>query len=219
MNRKRSLRRLLPGVFALLFISSVGVGAAIMISKFMDAEPVKMERKIQTITLLTPPPPPPPPEVKPPEPEVKEEVKIDEPKPVEDMPEQASDEPPPGDDLGVDAEGGAGGDSFGLIGRKGGRGLLEGAGGPFAYYASQLQRQIEDALLNNKEVRKRSYSIVAKVWLQADGRVSRAKLASSTGSPEMDKQLIAGITDVSSLATAPPPDMPQPIWLRISSRL
>jgi protein TonB len=209
----------MPGLFALLFISSVGVGAAIMISKFMDGEPVKMERKIQTITLLTPPPPPPPPEVKPPEPEVKEEVKIDEPEPVEDMPEQASDEPPPGNDLGVDAEGGAGGDSFGLIGRKGGRGLLEGAGDRFTYYASQLQRQIEDALLDNKEVRKRAYSVVAKVWLQSDGRVSRAKLASSTGSPEMDKQLIAVITDVPSLAVAPPPDMPQPIRMRISSRL
>jgi protein TonB len=220
MNRKRPLRRFLPALFALLFISSVGVGAALMISKFMNAEPVKTERKTQTITLLTPPPPPPPPpEVKPPEPEVKEEVKIDEPSPEENMPDEPSDEPPPGDNLGLDAEGGAGGDSFGLIGRKGGRGLLDGAGGRFKYYASRLERQVENTLLDNKRVRRLSYSIVVRLWLRSDGHVARAELASSTGNHEVDNTLVDAITQVPPLAEAPPPDMPQPIRMRISSQL
>ncbi|HAZ42809.1 MAG TPA: TonB-dependent receptor, partial [Methylococcaceae bacterium] len=42
-------------------------------------------------------------------------------------PEQAE-EPPPGENLGVDADGAAGGDSFGLVGKKGGSGFLGGGG-------------------------------------------------------------------------------------------
>ena len=52
MRRKPAFRRYLPGFFALLFIASVGVGAALMIRKFMAAEPAKTERKIQTITVV-----------------------------------------------------------------------------------------------------------------------------------------------------------------------
>ena len=73
---------------------------------------------------------------KPPEPEpVKETQK------KEDIidPEQKNESPaapnadndntPAGDKLGLDAEGGAGNDAFGLVGKKGGRSLLAGGNG------------------------------------------------------------------------------------------
>ncbi|WP_052700215.1 hypothetical protein [Methylocucumis oryzae] len=86
--------------------------------------------------------PPPPPKVeKPPEPEVKNEVEQPEPEPEEPLPDVA-DEPPPGD-LGLDAEGTAGSDGFGLAARKGGRGLLGGGGGgdPYAWYGGLIKKR------------------------------------------------------------------------------
>lgn len=210
-----SLKRHAPKIVGTLVVALVGVVMVYVVQDFL-ATPAGPPKRAQQITLLTPPPPPPPQE-KPPEPEVKEEAKLEEP-PVEDLPEEASDEPPPGADLGVDADGGAGGDGFGLIGRKGGRGLLDG-GGPFSYYASQLQRQIEDSLLAEEGVRKKAYSIVARIWLRPDGRVLRAELVSSTGNSTVDATLVKAITTAQAVPQAPPADMPQPIRMRISSRL
>jgi hypothetical protein len=213
------LRRVLPGLFALLFIASVGVGAAIMIGKFMDAEPVKVERKIQTITVLAPPPPPPKIEQKPPEPEIEQEkVQIPEPETLDELPEEASEEPAAGD-LGLDAEGGAGTDSFGLIGRKGGRGLLAGAGDPLARFAGQVQKLIQQALYTDDAIRRHEYSVVLKVWVAFDGSIERTELAGSTGKPTVDERIEHAIADMPRLSAAPPPDLPMPIKLRITARL
>lgn len=215
-----SFKRHIPKIVGTLIVLGIAVIMVGVVKDFLNTPQQTVKKGPQQITLLTPPPPPPPPpEVKPPEPEVKEEVKIDEPQPVDDLPDQANDEPPPGSDLGVDAEGGAGGDGFGLIGRKGGRGLLSGSGNPFAYYGSQVQRKIEDALLDDKELRKRAYSVGVNVWVRSDGSILRAELAASTGSRDMDAKLIAAIMNAQSLAQAPPQDMPQPIRMRISSRM
>ena len=46
----------------------------------------------------------------------------------EDVPEAAN-EPPPGEALGLDAEGGAGGDGFGLAARRADADLLQSGGG------------------------------------------------------------------------------------------
>lgn len=211
-----SLKRHLPKIVGTLLVMVAGVVMIYVVRDFLTT-PAGPPRRAQQITLLTPPPPPPPQE-KPPEPEVKEEVKVEEP-PVDDLPDESSDEPPPGEDLGVDAEGGAGGDGFGLIGRKGARGLLDGAGDPFTYYASQLQHRIEDSLSAEEGVRKKSYSIVVRIWLRPDGRVSRAELASSTGNPAIDATLVSAITTAQTSDQPPPADMPQPIRMRISSRL
>jgi protein TonB len=218
MSGQLHWRRILPAVFGLLFISSVGIGAAVLIGHFMDGEPVKVERKIQNITLLAPPPPPPPVE-KPPEPEVQQEkVEIPEPEVPQDLPDQPSDEPP-AQDLGLDAEGGAGSDSFGLVGRKGGRGLLGGAGSPEARFAGQVQKEIQQALYRDDSLRQQAYSIVLKVWVAFDGTIQRTDLDGSTGFRNVDDRIASAIADLPKLADAPPPDMPMPIRLRITARL
>ena len=211
------LKRQVPRIIGTLVVAAVGVFMIRFVQDFLDTPAPPPKKTPQIVTLIQPPPPPPPQE-KPPEPEVQEDVKIEEPEPVEDLPEEASDEPPPGEDLGVDAEGGAGGDGFGLIGRKGGRGLLSG-GDPFVVYATRLQKSIEDLLTNDAEARRKAYSVVAKIWVDGRGRIERAELAGSTGNQDMDAVLERNLNALPPLAEAPPADMPQPIRLRISSRM
>lgn len=211
------LKKYVPRIVGVALVVTAGALVTLAIQNFLDDKPSRPKQKIQKITLLKPPPPPPPPKVEPP-PEMKDKVEVPEPEEPEPLPEVA-DEPPPGEPLGMDAEGSGAGDSFGLVGRKGGRGLLGGAGDPFVYYASQLQRRIEDALAEDDAVRRKAYSIVAGVWVGEDGRVLRAELRNSTGDRQMDQLLLATIERLPALAVAPPPDMPQPIRLRIRSTL
>lgn len=213
-----SLRTYLPRLIGVALVAGVGVAAVLLIQDFLDNKPDRPKRTVQQITLLKPPPPPPPKMEEPPEPEIQEEVKtpeLEEPEPLPDM----ADEPPPGETLGVDAEGSGAGDGFGLVGRKGGRGLLNGAGSPAMYYASQLQRRIEDVFAEHEELRRISYSLVAGIWVGRDGGITRVVLDGSTGDSRMDALLKDIIEQSQSLAVSPPPDMPQPVRLRISSTL
>lgn len=207
----------LPKLLGTLVVAGVGVGVISLINNFMNAEPPSPKKQVQKITLVKPPPPPPPPKIeRPPEPEIKEEVDLPEPDELEDLPDQA-DQPPAGDLLGLDAEGGAGGDAFGLVGRKGGRGLL--SGDPYLVYASQLQRRIEDALLDHEAIRRKDYTAVAWIWIGRDGSIQRAEIAGSSGDRIIDDKLADLINNLHTLAEAPPEGMQQPIKLRISSRL
>lgn len=214
------LRRHIPKILGTLVVVGVAVVVILFMRDFQNTPATTPKKGPQQITLLAPPPPPKL-EEKPPEPEVKpeEEVVLEEPQSLDDLPEEATDEPPAGADLGVDAEGGAGGDSFGLIGRKGGRGLLAGAGDPFVVYASRLQKSIEDRLSGDADARRQAYSVVAKIWVARSGRIERAELAGSTGNQAVDATLERTLNALPPLAEAPPLDMPQPIRLRIISRL
>ncbi len=212
-----SLRKYAPRIAGVLLVVAVVAIVVVSIQNFLDDKPVHSKKKIQQITLLKPPPPPPPPKVTP-QPEVKDEVKVDKPKEPEPLPD-VPDEPPPAESLGVDAEGNGAGDSFGLIGRKGGKGLLNGAGSPAMYYASQLQRRIEDVFSDHEEMRHKAYSVVAGIWISKDGHIERVELKGSTGNGEMDAALKQIIRQIQALAVSPPPDMPQPVRLRISSTL
>jgi len=210
----------LPKISAVVFVIVVTIGASLFINNFMEANKNVPKKKVQQITLVKPPPPPPPPPKieKPPEQEVRqEEVDIPEPEAMEEIPDIA-DAPPVGDLLGLDAEGGAGSDGFGLIGRKGGRGLLGGAGDPNVVYASKLQHEIENALAQIDELRSFAYSIRADIWVDTMGQVSKVVLVTSTGRKEMDKKLIAVIENVSLLDSVPESLM-QPIKYRLSSRI
>lgn len=184
----------------------------------MSSKPSK-PMKLQQITLIRPPPPPPkPPEEKPPEPKVKDEVKIDEPQPT---PEQTADAPPPGADLGVDADGTSGSDGFGLVGRKGGRDLLAGAGGKYAGYSIPVAQQINEQI--SEYMRKHrlafNYRIQVRIWIAKDGHVEKFELNGSTGNTDTDSSIKQALAGLASVKERPPEDMPQPIKLRLTSRL
>lgn len=207
----------LPKILGSGIVIAAGLAMVWMISEFSGQEQGKPKKKVQQVTLLKPPPPPPPPPKveRPPEPEIQEQVDIPEPEALEDLPDMS--EPPPGDLLGLDADGAAGSDGFGLAARKGGRGLL--SGDPNVIYASELLRLIEDALLDQSHVRKKAYSVVAKVWVSPGGSIQRAELVRSTGHEEIDNRLVDLILGVQTMAKAPPEGIPQPIKLKITSRL
>jgi protein TonB len=173
--------------------------------------------KVQQITLVRPPPPPPPPpEEKPPEPEIKEEVKLDEPQPTPDEPQQV-DAPPPD---GI-AEGPAGGMATDIA-----RGVptLPGSGGgnPWAWYDAMVNDAVNSAfqaaLSREKALKNRNYKVIVKVWIDGSGQVTRAALVDSTGDARADEVLKEALNGMRALRDGPPADMPQPMKIRVTSR-
>jgi len=168
-------------------------------------------RQVQVVQIIRPPPPPPE-EPPPPPPE-----KVDEPLPQEQPEPSPSNDASPSEQLGLDAEGGAGGDAFGLAARKGGHDLVGTGGAVFAWYTQQLKDIIVDRFAADRELRAKRFSIVVRVWVGADGQVQNARLASSSGSREIDGAIEAALGRLGRLREPPPIEMPQPISLRIVS--
>ena len=215
---KQRLRRYVP----LLAITGGVVGVVAVIAWLLISaigEPVKPTKKaIQQVQIIRPPPPPPKVEETPPEPELEEEVEIEEPEDVADVPDL--DQPPLGDQLGLDAEGVAGGDAFGLLARRGGRDLLAGGGQDrFAWYAGILRSELGERLGEERKIRQSRYNVVVRLWIADDGRLERLELASSTGDRALDRDLVAALEAIPRISEAPPADLPQPVRLRIVSRI
>lgn len=218
-ERNRWLKR--AGI-ALGLVVAIALVVAVIRNLMTDSGPRK-KTVVHQISLLKPPPPPPPkPEQKPPEPQIKkEEVKLPEPdKPPDPQPAQA--EPPPGPDLGVDAQGAGTGDSFGLVGKPGGKDITTigggGGGNRFTWYAGIVQAEIQKILARHAELRGKEYRVVVRVWLAADGRVERAELSESSGKPDTDAVIRQSLTEMKPLPEKPPAEMPQPMRLRLTSR-
>jgi protein TonB len=208
------------GVGLLAFAGLVAWGA---LSLMASGKPAK-KQVVQIALLKPPPPPPPPPEIKPPEPEVhKEEVKMPEPEP-EPQPAQ-QDAPPPGEQLGLDAEGGGGNDGFGLAARKGGTDItrLGGAEGglgrdKLAWFAGMVQSHLQAYFSRNEKLRTADYRIVLRVWFAKDGRIERFELVDSTGNATLDGSIRLAMDSMPPLRQPVPTDIPQPVKLRVTSR-
>ncbi|RRJ95713.1 hypothetical protein Ga0100231_016900 [Opitutaceae bacterium TAV4] len=157
-----------------------------------------------------------------------EPISPDEEKPAP-APETAVDQTPPGETMGSNIQGNGPPDGFGLVGRGGGG--IVGLGGTgsdgggqraasrWGWYGSQVQKQIHDALLDNKKTRNASdVRLVVRLWPDTAGRITHAELARSTGDSALDsaiqKEVLTGLT----LAEPPPADMPLPIVLRITGK-
>lgn len=203
----RAYLRFLPmtgvGVLSLL-----AIGMVLIVKDMMQKSPVSPPRA-QMVTLLVPPPPK---MEKPPEPEIqKQEVKMQE------VVEQTPEAPPPGSDLGVDADGN-GSDNFGLKARKGGRGLLDG--GPFGWYAARLDADIQDHIATDKKLRRQGrYSALLRLWIDRDGRIQRVEVARTSGNRDLDAALRTALAQMQRVSEPPPDEMPQPVQLQITSKL
>ncbi len=153
----------------------------------------------------TPPPPPPPPE--------KVEEPLQQPEPQQ-APEQA--EAAPAEQLGLDADGAAGADGFGLAARKGGKDLVGTGTAPFKWYTSLVASRLQDCLSADERIRKGSYKANIKVRISADGRLEVVDLLGSSGSAEKDAA-IRGMKSCSAGENRPL-EMPQLATLQIVSR-
>ncbi|MDD2864528.1 MAG: energy transducer TonB, partial [Methylococcales bacterium] len=223
MDKKTQFLRRLPVIIGV--ISALVIGVGVYFLQGMFEKPAQAKKQVQQITMIQPPPPPPPPPPvqKPPEPEPEPE-KIPEPEKEpepEPQPEEAPE--PQSDQLGVDADGAAGSDGFGLVGKKGGAGLLGGSGGStILWYGGLVKRGLESGLQNALEgaARESSYSVQINIWINASGRVERAELGSSSGNAEVDSEIRAALPKLHfALEKAPPENMPQPLKIRVTSRL
>lgn len=205
--------RYLPATVLVVVVLGLAGGAFALVRGFLQGGGGAPKKVVQEIQIIRPPPPPdlPPP---PPPPPPEEEVDIPEPEPDP----VANDDAAPAEQLGLDAEGGAGGDSFGLLGRKGGRDLLGSGGSAFSWYAGLLKSEILDQLSEVHAARSGAYSVVVKVWVRSDGSIERIRLAQSTGDRERDSAIESALARMDRISQGPPADMPQPVSLKIVSR-
>jgi periplasmic protein TonB len=197
-----------------LSIGLIGVGAMALVRGILSGGASPSKKVAQEIHIIRPPPPPdlPPPPPPPPD------EKVDVPDPQEKPDPTPSNDPPPGEQLGLDAEGTAGGDAFGLVGNKGGRGLVGSGGSAFAWYAGLLKNEILDQLGAETRARSGQYSITVRVWVREDGTIDRVSVVQSSGDHARDQVIEAALSRISRLSQPPPADMPEPISLRIVSR-
>jgi len=186
-----------------------------VIRGFMGNKDQKPPRTVQTVTLIRPPPPPPdqPPPPPPPPEKVEQQLPQNEPDPTPD-----NTPAPPAAQLGLDAEGGAGDDGFGLAARKGGSDLVGTGGAAFAWYTGKLKDQVTDRLSSDPRLHAKKFTVGVRVWIESDGRIKEVKLISSTGDRQIDSEISTALTSLSRLSEAPPLEMPQPISLQIVSR-
>jgi protein TonB len=88
----------------------------------------------------------------------------------------------------------------------------------FAWYTNRLKDAISDTLSADGRLRSKKYSLSVQVWIEADGRIKRVKLSSTTGDGALDKAIESDLSSLTKLSDSPPLEMPQPISLKIISR-
>lgn len=213
VRERRNLPAVVAGTLIGIAIIALIVFGALRMMRNSSVAPPPTVQKIVVMPRQELPPPPPPPEEQPPP----EEEKIEEPVPEEEPVEpEPNEEPAPGDDLGVDADGAGDGDGFGLVGKKGGRGLI-GGGDQNRWYASMVQQDLQRRLMDDERARKGRYAVVIRLWFTPDGHVLRYEISGRTGD-EISESGLRAVLDSTRMESAPPDGMPQPMKLRIVSR-
>ncbi|OGU09102.1 MAG: energy transducer TonB [Geobacteraceae bacterium GWC2_55_20] len=223
---------LVPGVVGLVFLLIVGF----VVKVFLSDDGVK-KKALYQVTLIKPPPPEE--KVKPPEPEQQKETPKESIQTPTEIPQpQAQDQPqdnapPAGADLGVEGEGGAGSDGFGLVGKgknyKGRDITLGGGGGmnrlamltKYGWYTSKIQDEIKKQLKKRMDkeggVPKGKYEITLKILLDPQGTIKKYRIVASSGNDKLDDALKASLPGL-KISQAPPDGMPSLVTLRILSQ-
>jgi TonB family protein len=214
-----------------LMVVLAGVAVYVVKAVLSDDSPRK-KNFVETVTLLKPPPPPQIKE-KPPEPpkEIPKKEEIVEPGPKDESPQKADkpDDAPAGKNLGLDAEGTAGGDAFGLVGNKGGRGILSGGGGgglgklsllsKFGGYTHIAEAEIRKKVLKHLDeeggIPKGRLSAVARIRLDSAGAIIECKIIGSSGNHNMDDAIKQAL-DHMKISEPPPDGMPLKMDIKFS---
>lgn len=213
-RNKNTLLIWVPKLFSVVVLLCIA-GAAVMVMQGFMSQPTPSKKMVQQFTLL---PPPPKVEEPPPPPEIEEKLETIQEEPIPDPIAESSDEPPAGEDLGLDAEGTADGDGFGLVGKKNGRDLLS-ADGSYKWFANTLKSDLQDHLSGHSDIRRKRYAVEVRMWIEPNGKIQRIKLLKSTGDKQTDSALQLVLADYHQSREKPPQDMPSPVTLRIISRL
>ena len=206
------------------------LGSCVFIANLVmsPAEPTRKD-EISTIRLLKPPPPSP--KEKPPEPKPvvkkQETVKQFIAGPAKEQTNAKAAQKPAGKQLGLDAKGTAGSDSFGLVGNKGGAGLIGGGGGgglgsPFSSYGrlieTELDRKIKKRLEGIGGVPKGKFQVLVQVDLSAQGKIVNYRIVTPSGNAKLDKAVNEALQYDGSISEPPPEGMPRGVNIRISAQ-
>jgi hypothetical protein len=224
-----------PGIIGLVFLGLIAFAVKVFLSDSGSSK-----KAMYQITLIKPPPEE---KVKPPEPEKLKEApkesiptEAEIPQPQAQNQDQPPDNTPPGgSDLGVEGEGGAGSDGFGLKGGiKGGRSVtIGGKGGPgggmgrlamltkYGWYTNKIQDEIKKQYKKRMEkdggVPKGKFEITLKILLDPQGVVKKYRIVTSSGNDKLDAALKATLPGL-KISQVPPDGMPSLITLRIISQ-
>jgi len=205
-----------------LVLLAAVVAGLVFIVQGLGGEAKAPARQVTKITVLDvpPPPPPPPPKEEPkrePPKEAPKEVKLDQPKPVEQPPQDQAEQ------LKMEGKAGDGPSPFAsgtvLNEYKGGE---IGAGGnrlQFAFYTNVLQRHVQGSLARKPEIKRADYRVMVRIWLHTDGSILRVELVESTGNDGLDTSLRTAFRSLAPVPEAPPKNLPQPITVRITNRV
>ena len=191
----------------LLFFVLLGGGFAYLIGTDKGGGKKVFIAKVDLVRPNLPDKPPPPPRDKPPEPEAQKQQTIVTP---QDMAQQQAgpkgdDKPAPEGPLGVEGEGGAGSDSFGLVGRgKGGRDVItlgtgSGKGGGtdqaalqrrFGWYTrivgEELNKLVRKRLEETGGMPKGTAEVEVRIDLDEQGAITGCRIIRSSGNAAMD---------------------------------
>lgn len=227
-RKKRNPKLLIWIVSSIVALSFVGFGVLI-VKMLISDDGGKRKRQIQQIQVLKPPPPP---KIKeePPPPEVKKNEEIIEPEPEEqpeETPDDSDDQPPPGEDLGLDADGTAGSDSFGLKAKKGGRALIGSGLGrrsllaKYAYYTGvleeEIRKRVNEILEKNGGIPDGQLTTRVRLTLDDIGNIVDFHIYGSSGKPAMDDAVKEALSSV-RLDDPPPAEMPKTMKLEIKAK-
>jgi periplasmic protein TonB len=207
-------------VIGILLVVAVGV---LLFNKMLSGPKAPPPRPQQELVMIKPPPPPttPPPPPPPPQEAPREQMMEQSPLDNEETKPEPAEAPSPSLATGIQGSGPA--DGFGL-GSKGG-GFLSGGGNGsrsgasrFGWYATQVIKSLSAALSQHQRTRNATFSVKVRIWPDLTGRITRAKLAESTGDPALDEALKNEILIGFQLQEAPPDGMPLPIVMRLTAR-
>lgn len=203
----------LPVIAGILLATGIGFVAKSLSGKSSAPPPKQEVMVVHTIAQPTPPPPAPTPP--PPPMEVKKEEMI-----VEEKVEEAAPDPTPQVETALKGAGNTGmvlksGNGSGVFS---GRNTVNAEAMRRSAYAGQVKTRIQQALESNPRTRKAGMTIEIRVWPDASGRITRAKLANSTGDTALDALIRDEILTGLQISQPPPEGMPAPIIMRISAR-
>lgn len=227
-SRKKQVSKVTWIVCGCVGLALLGAGVFLVNLVLSPAGPMRKD-EVSTIRLLKPPPP------------VQKE-KPPEPKPVLKKQETVKqfiagpaknqnnankpNQKPAGKQLGLDAKGGAGGDSFGLVGNKGGASLIGGGGGglgsPFSAYGrlieTELDQRIKKRLTEIGGVPKGKFQVIVRIALDGTGRIVNFRIVTPSGNAKLDKIVQEALQFGGGISEPPPSGMPRGVNIRISAQ-
>ncbi|HEX3431792.1 MAG TPA: hypothetical protein VHT03_13005 [Rhizomicrobium sp.] len=166
---------------------------------------------LPTLIATVPPPPPPPPPKQQPEPEKKV---LEQQKPVE-QPKAADNSPKP---VTINGPAQAGSDAFNVGAGSGGGDVGSGSGLGEASYTRYLGSALQQSIQNDDRVNHLVFSADMAVWVDPNGRITRAAVLKTTGDHNIDQDLVAVLESMPALDEPPPATLEFPQRVRIEGR-